>query len=181
MQRPLMGLALILAHTLQLPLWPDQTLNQKDWKSFVRKSEHYSVSVPPNWPISDSARWLGLTNFSRGDPGGLLPSGGAVIRIMAAPDSIKTFEQWAASSRGIEEVGRSRSPCPRSISEQTCLQLEQRYDIGPEVFYRRINFYFTLSNKLYSVMMEYRESDVNASEKIEIFRRVVNSITPIRK
>ncbi len=156
------------------------------WTVERKPSKGHSMLVPDSWVLWKDEDRLTITNYraaQRGD-GGLLPPGGGMIEVAQAPIEMKSAGEWAAAERRrVQLIHRGVTKCPPSFpgaSNASCNEQEIRFDLAPNLYYRRCSIYFVLKGRPFRATLLYNEADAGAADKREIYRKCVESLRAIK-
>ncbi len=106
------------------------------------------------------------------------------MEIVPAPPIVTSLEGWAMSERGRVELVRSAAAeCPKLLKTGPavrCQDQEVRFDLAPGLFYRRCSIYFIIRVKLFKAVLLYNEADPTATDKVNLFRKYLDTLEPLR-
>jgi hypothetical protein len=164
-------------------LFVASTLSAQDWHTVVNEQRHYSVSVPSSWTMWDASSdgVISATTYhrSRAPEGGLVPTGEAGITIFPHKGAPETMKAWIASSlRDTQELRRKNVNLQAGPhgDVDSYVQVDSRYDTGPDTYYCRVTAYYSLRGQLFAAQLEFREGHSNETAYRSVLNQMVRSI-----
>jgi|SRR5579862_533509 len=156
-----------------------------DSQTISNDREHYRVSLPQNWTVwgIGPSGVLSATSYpkTRALEGGLVPSGEAAINIFPHKGTTTTINEWIAEAvKYVEEVHRTKVTLDtRHGDVSSYIEVEARYDSGPDVFYRRVTAFYVLKDRIFAAQLEFKEGDSSEAKYRGILNEVIRSIVSI--